>query len=358
MRKGEVLRALGTASSSWPDGVAAAVLHTDGTTISAFAQTAFRPYTAAERAVLRAAKGCWQDTTAATAADEVEHAAHAAAAAGMSDVAIAGFMGRTLAQDPAGRRRHRAGSGAAMARALGVPVAWDFCGNDLALGGHGAPMDPFYHFALARHFGARAPLAFLHLGRVSTITWVDPDRAQPTDPGALLAFDVAPGRAAIETIMRRRTGPTPTTPGRVDRDLVAATLRQRFFARMPPKLLDPEADDALSVPIAQLQTHDALATLLACITTAIAQAVDHFPSPPTQLLVAGGGRRHSALMAQIAAALALPVAPVETRGLDGDMLRAQATAFLAVRVARGLPTSCPGTTGVAAAVGGGQISRL
>jgi anhydro-N-acetylmuramic acid kinase len=44
-------------------------------------------------------------------------------------------------------------------------------------------------------------------------------------------------------------------------------------------------------------------------------------------------------------------------GLDGDMLEAQAFAFLAVRVARRLPTSCPGTTGVAALVGGGTISQ-
>jgi len=39
------------------------------------------------------------------------------------------------------------------------------------------------------------------------------------------------------------------------------------------------------------------------------------------------------------------------------MLEAQAFAHLAVRVARGLPTSCPGTTGVRAAVSGGTISR-
>ncbi|MFN3647554.1 MAG: anhydro-N-acetylmuramic acid kinase, partial [Gemmobacter sp.] len=38
-------------------------------------------------------------------------------------------------------------------------------------------------------------------------------------------------------------------------------------------------------------------------------------------------------------------------------LEAQAFAHLAVRVARGLPTSCPGTTGVPAAIGGGEISR-
>jgi anhydro-N-acetylmuramic acid kinase len=40
------------------------------------------------------------------------------------------------------------------------------------------------------------------------------------------------------------------------------------------------------------------------------------------------------------------------------MLEAQAFAYLAVRVARGLPTSCPGTTGVQALVGGGIVSRV
>jgi anhydro-N-acetylmuramic acid kinase len=51
-----------------------------------------------------------------------------------------------------------------------------------------------------------------------------------------------------------------------------------------------------------------------------------------------------------------PVAPIEDIGLDGDMLEAQAFAYLALRVARGLPTSGPATTGVAAQVGGGRIS--
>ena len=69
------------------------------------------------------------------------------------------------------------------------------------------------------------------------------------------------------------------------------------------------------------------------------------------------GPRRLGLMAMIAALLDCPVEPVEAAGLDGDMLEAQAFAHLAVRVARGLPTSCPGTTGVAAAVGGGKISR-
>jgi len=47
--------------------------------------------------------------------------------------------------------------------------------------------------------------------------------------------------------------------------------------------------------------------------------------------------------------------PVEAIGLDGDMLEAQAFAWLAVRVLRGLPTSAPGTTGCREPVRGGRI---
>lgn len=49
---------------------------------------------------------------------------------------------------------------------------------------------------------------------------------------------------------------------------------------------------------------------------------------------------------------------VEDAGLNGDMLEAQAFAYLAVRVLRGLPTSALGTTGVAVPVAGGRISRV
>ena len=62
-------------------------------------------------------------------------------------------------------------------------------------------------------------------------------------------------------------------------------------------------------------------------------------------------------MRMLEVSLDCDVAPVESVGLDGDMLEAQAFAYLAVRVARGLPTSCPGTTGVRAAVSGGTVSR-
>ncbi|HHN73030.1 MAG TPA: anhydro-N-acetylmuramic acid kinase, partial [Thermopetrobacter sp.] len=69
------------------------------------------------------------------------------------------------------------------------------------------------------------------------------------------------------------------------------------------------------------------------------------------------GRRNPVLMAMLGAMLPMPVMPVEEVGLDGDMLEAQAFAFLAVRVMRGWPTTAPGTTGVAAPVGGARLSE-
>jgi len=62
-------------------------------------------------------------------------------------------------------------------------------------------------------------------------------------------------------------------------------------------------------------------------------------------------------MAMLQAGLDCPVTPIDAAGYDGDMLEAQAFAYLAVRVSQGLPTSCPGTTGVRAAVSGGIVSR-
>ena len=108
--------------------------------------------------------------------------------------------------------------------------------------------------------------------------------------------------------------------------------------------------------VGELSDADAAATLTAMCAAGVAQGMEHCPQKPGRVLVTGGGRHNPLLMEMLAVSLDCPVAPVEAVGLDGDMLEAQAFAHLAVRVARGMPTSCPGTTGVRAAVGGGIVS--
>ena len=52
----------------------------------------------------------------------------------------------------------------------------------------------------------------------------------------------------------------------------------------------------------------------------------------------------------------MQVCDVDDMGFDGDMVEAQAFAYLAVRRARGLHTSFPSTTGVGLPLSGGRLS--
>lgn len=363
MLRGDPVWALGAMSGTSLDGVDAAMILTDGERVLDFGESRYRPYSAAERAVLRAALGRWPGDPGVEAAAEVVETAHAELLAGFRGAAIVGFHGQTLAHDPRGRGTHQAGSGAILAEVLGLPVVWDFRSADVRLGGQGAPLAPFYHFACARHMGARAPLAFLNLGGVGNLTWLDPSRPAPEAEGACLAFDTGPANAPLDDLMQARRGQAQdeggalALAGRADAAVVAGFLEHAYFYRMPPKSLDRGAFAGLAAAVAGLPDADAAATLVACAAAAVARGTEHFPAPVARLLVTGGGRRNAAMMAALAARIPAAVEPVEAAGLDGDMLEAQAFAHLAVRVARGLPTSCPATTGVPALVGGGQISR-
>ncbi|WP_209425474.1 anhydro-N-acetylmuramic acid kinase [Pararhodobacter sp. SW119] len=352
------LRVLGMMSGTSLDGVDAAVLETDGEAILGFGPSAYRPYSEAERAVLRAALGTWQGAAPADAAARVVEAAHADLLAGFDAVDLVGFHGQTLAHDPGRRGTHQAGSGARLASESGRPVAWDFRSADVAAGGQGAPLAPFYHHALARWMGAEAPLVFLNIGGVANVTWVDP--TDPAPETACRAFDCGPGNAPMDDYAAailaqpRDEGGAQALSGRPVVARLAEFATDPFFALAPPKSLDRAAP---APDVSGLAPADALATLAAAVAEGVARAFDHFPVPPQRVLVCGGGRHNRALMAQLAARLPCPVAPVEAADLDGDMIEAQAFAYLAARVLRDLPLSAPGTTGVAAPTRGGRISR-
>lgn len=362
MLKAGTVRALGAMSGTSLDGVDAAVIETDGVAISGFGPTAFRGYTEAEQALLHTARSKWPQDDVAAAAELVE-TAHAEVLSRFDDVDIVGFHGQTVAHDPGGRGTHQLGDGAVLAEVLGLPVVWDFRSADVRLGGQGAPLAPFYHWALARWIGSDAPLAILNLGGVGNLTWIDPAADRPEAPGALLAFDTGPANAPVNDLMRvrrgldRDEGGALAATGEVSGDILDAFLEHPWFYRMPPKSLDRDAWGELARAVEPLADADAAATLTACAAAAVVRGMEHCPAPPARVLVAGGGRHNATLMAMLSAGLDCPVTPVEAAGLDGDMIEAQAFAYLAVRVARGMPTSCSGTTGVRAAVGGGTVSQ-
>ena len=373
---GEAIRALGLMSGTSMDGVDAAMLETDGEAISAFGPSRFTAFAPGETAALVAVAADWRrfrpvsgaDAALLAAAEREVVSLHAGAAARLIAEAgaapdLIGFHGQTVAHAPEEGWTWQLGDGAALARALNRPVVWDFRSADMEAGGEGAPLAPFFHFALARRIAAAAPVAFLNIGGVANVTWVDPTRPAPEAEGALLAFDTGPGNALVNDWMMRRTGAAmdeggrAAAAGRVHEARLNSNAARAYLERRPPKSLDRNAFSALLSAMEGLSVEDGAATLTALTAECVAEALRWLPAPPARWLVCGGGRRNAAMMGLLAERLGAPVEPVEAAGLDGDMLEAQAFAWLAVRVSRGLPTSAPSTTGCSAPVSGGRIAR-
>ncbi|MDO5648944.1 anhydro-N-acetylmuramic acid kinase [Paracoccus sp. (in: a-proteobacteria)] len=362
-----MIRALGMMSGTSLDGVDAALIDTDGVRIGGFGSSGFLGFDAQQVAALRGALGAWPGEARVADAAAVTLATHAALARDFPDAQVIGFHGQTLAHDPGGRGTHQAGDGAALARATARPVIWDFRSEDVRRGGQGAPLVPFFHWALADWAAGqglidRAPVAFLNLGGVGNISWVDPRADAPDAPGACVAFDTGPANAPINDLMLARRGVARddggavAAAGRADPGVIAAFRRNPYFAKQPPKSLDRDHWAGLSAAVANLPDADAAATLVAAVAESVAAGFDWLPDAPARVLVCGGGRHNATIMAALRARLSSAVDPVEAIHLNGDMIEAQAFAWLAVRVLRGLPVSGPMTTGVPGPCCGGRIS--
>lgn len=355
---------IGTMSGTSMDGIDAAFLRSDGEAVFEPGLTRFRPYSRDERAMIRAAmeacKGPEGRTAAAVGvAEAMITVAHAEtiraliAEAGLtaSNIDLVAFHGQTLFHAPHQGTTVQIGDGAALARDLGIAVAYDFRSADVAAGGEGAPLVPIFHKAILEKARAVLPAAILNIGGVANITVLSET--------ALLAFDTGPGSALIDDWMKSRTSKSfdewgrIAGEGRVNEIIVASWLSHAYFDRTPPKSLDRNAFDVMAID--RLSLADGAATLTALSARAMARAVsDH---GVRSLHVSGGGAHNRTMMRMLEEATGIKPQPMETLGLDGDFLEAQAFAYLAARVEKGLPISFPGTTGVKAAMTGGRIAR-
>ena len=350
-------RTIGLMSGTSLDGVDAAWLDTDGVHVAAFGPTVTIPYDSNLRTDLRTildlAPSLAKDDSRLISAVQRLTGYHVRAVEALDCPAdLVGFHGQTILHQPGNGLTWQIGDAAALAKRLGVPVAYDFRSADVAAGGQGAPLVPVYHAALA--VDLLGPLAVLNIGGVANVTWIGRD-------GTLLAFDTGPGNGPLDDWVFRHTGRAfddggaLAGAGQVDRAVLKELLAHGYFALPAPKSLDRlDFGKALAASgLANLSPEDGAATLAAFTVASVAAA--EFPEPPAQWMVCGGGRLNPVLMDGLRQALRAPVQPVEAAGWNGDALEAQCFGFLAARVQAGLPLSFPSTTGVATPTIGGRI---
>src|SRR4051795_5901666 len=365
-----MLTALGLMSGTSLDGVDVALIETDGKQVKAFGPSGYRPYSPAERDLLRQALSeavhlPQRDARPGMLA-EAERAvtlAHAEAVAAFTaqnrlrpeEIDIVGFHGQTVLHRPERRLTVQIGDGPALAKAIHIPVMHDFRAADVEAGGQGAPLVPVYHRALAQSLEREGPLVVVNIGGVSNITYID-------GSDTLIACDTGPGNAVLDDFMFRLTGQPLECEGRlaaqgaIDHAWVERSLQQPFFALPPPKSLD--RNDFSSLELRGVSPADGAATLTAFTAAAIARIVPLLPKPPRSWIVAGGGARNRTMLRMLRERLApATVEAADALGWSADAIEAQAFGFLAARGLKGLPLSYPATTGVPMPMTGGVIAR-
>ena len=352
------LLALGLMSGTSIDGVDAALIMTDGERNVNMLGSLTLPYDIIFREQIRTviASKVYTDKIRS-----IEHALtlkHVKAVKSLlaregklaSEIDIIGFHGQTLFHQPKIGKTWQIGDAALLAAETGIDVVADFRSADVAAGGEGAPLTPVFHLALSQDL--KRPLAILNLGGVANVTWIGMD-------DVLMSFDTGPGNALLDDWVREKDGRPYDAQGKlasignVNEDVLAELLSHSYFNRPVPKSMDRGEIDPK--PAQHLSTSDGAATLTAFSAAAVAQSTKHFPKPPKQWIIAGGGRHNPILVAALADRLEAPVSVAESVGWDGDALEALAFAYLAVRSLRNLPLTFPSTTGVERPTCGGQF---
>lgn len=366
-----MLTAIGLMSGTSMDGIDLAILRTDGKDTIEFGPVLAVDYPASmKRKIERGLELATQlrdrdDRPGALAELEDDiTAAHALAVRQLlqandlspAQIDVIGFHGQTVLHRPGIGLTVQLGDGQKLADEIGCPVVFDMRANDMLQGGQGAPLVPVYHRALALKTEQRLPVAFVNIGGISNISYVGDD--------VLIAFDTGPGNALIDQWVDQEggipydQGGRIASEGRVLMPIVERYLHHPFFEKAGPKSLDRNDFDPLAPGEAELS--DGARTLARVSAEAIYKAVDHLPKPPLRWVICGGGRLNDTIMrdlADLAAEDGADVATSESIGLDGDMMEAQAFAYLAVRSLKGLPLTFPDTTGCKEPATGGALVR-
>lgn len=299
-------------------------------------------------------------------------AAAAAAAARRAGVPLAtvdviASHGQTVAHHPELSASLQIGDPSRIAERTGVLTIADFRARDLAAGGEGAPLAPFFHHAVFA--SADEGRLALNLGGIANVTWLPAGG----DPGRVVAFDVGPANALLDGVARRLTGArcdrdgAGARRGRVDAALLAELLDDDYLRRPPPKSTGRERYGlAEAEALADRWTRagragdDLLATLVAFTATSVAHAVRDFcggTEAVARVLVGGGGARNPAVMEALRGALPRAlVEPFDAAGVPADAAEAMAFSLLGRNARLGIPNHLPHCTGARRAAVLGELA--
>lgn len=280
-------------------------------------------------------------------------------------VDLIGSAGQTVWHIPApSGATLQIGEGAVIAERTGLPVIEDFRVADVAAGGHGAPLVPY--FDLIAYRSPDLSRAVQNIGGIGNVAYLPARRPDGCGPEDVLAFDTGPGNIVIDGVVRLLTGGTRTYDedgvmarrGRVHDGWLEELLEDPYLRMPPPKSTGREV---YGLPYAGrlleearrrgVGPDDTVATVSAFTADSIARAYRDFLMPIgaiDEVVLCGGGAYNPFLRDRIAAALGVPVRHTNELGVDGNLKEAMAFALMASDAVAGLATNVPAATGASA----------
>lgn len=280
------------------------------------------------------------------------------------------------------------GEAAVIAERTGVTTIADFRPADIAAGGQGAPLVPFFDYLMYRH--PKRGRVILNIGGIANLTAIPANGT----PEHVIAFDTGPGNMIMDALAAQFSGgrfkydPDGgfAAKGHVSEDHVTSLLSDGYFSSEPPKTAGREQFGAAFVRkhfINRLKrtggrtSNELLATAAAFTAEAVAQGIRRFVLPKfdiAECLVSGGGAKNGFLMSQLAERIGrigrpstssaairnsapIQVSTLDQFGIPGEAKEAVAFAVLAYQSIHEQPSNLPAATGARHPVILGKLSR-
>lgn len=257
------------------------------------------------------------------------------------------------------------GEGAVIAERTGVETVSNFRPRDMAAGGHGAPLVPFFDWLMLTH--PKRNRVAINLGGIANVHAL-PAGARREE---VFAFDTGPANMVVDQLTALATqgrqsydkGARLGLRGKLNRPLLDLLLRDPYFEQAPPKSAGREQyGEAFIARLmkTKLPLEDLIATATSFSAATVALGIERFISAKFEVeecIAAGGGVHNPLLMSQLQGFLpGVRVYSIEELGIPADAKEAVAFAVLAVATKLGRPSNLASATGARHSVVLGQIN--
>lgn len=283
-----------------------------------------------------------------------------------SAVTCIGSHGQTIYHGPqdACANTFQIADPAIIAERTGLSVVSHFRQRDMAVGGQGAPLIPYFD----NWFYGNGPIrAFQNIGGIANICVVGKGISQP------IAFDTGPGNSLMDTAVRLITNGSETHDhhglrakrGQLRIDILNMMLAHEYFKKPPPKSTGLEMFGVSFLTqyfndLLKTNPDDVLATLNQFTAITIQESVRRFifhKYSIDEVVVSGGGVHNKTLFKKLGCLFApIPVRSIEEFGYPSQAKEPLAFAFFGLRRWHHEVNHLPACTGAKQARSLGMIS--